>query len=92
MRGEASRKVPDGKLVNVEVKYGDVFENVEIRGDFFIEPPQALQVFESKIEGLPADSSKEEILQALSMVDADLIGFSREVLVDVLMEAQGRNQ
>ncbi len=91
MHGEASRKVPDGKLVNVEVDYSDRFENVDIRGDFFIEPPNALEIIESKIEGLSADAGKEEVLEELSVVDADLIGFSREVIVDVLFEAQGRD-
>lgn len=90
MHGESSRKVPDGKLVNVEVDYDDRFRNVDIRGDFFIEPPNALEVIEGRLEGLPVDTPRQEIISEMRFVDADLIGFSFEDVADVLLEACGR--
>lgn len=90
MHGEASKKVPNGKLVNIEVQYSDVFEDVEIRGDFFLEPPQALEAIESRLEGLPVDSEREEIIDTMKFVNADLIGFSYSDIVDVLFKATGR--
>lgn len=90
MHGEASRKVPDGKLVKVETEYSEVFEKVDIRGDFFLEPPQALDALESAVEGLSVDYSREEIISKMNFVDADLIGFSRGDIADALLEAAGK--
>lgn len=41
MTQQASHKVPDGKMVKIKFRdeEGDVYD-VEIRGDFFIEPPE----------------------------------------------------
>ena len=88
---EASKKVENGKLVNVELEASDTIDSIAIRGDFFIEPPQALEALENSLEGMPVDAEKEEYVQALSRIDADLIGFDRNVLVDLLLEALGRN-
>lgn len=90
MRG-ASKKVENGKLVNIELEASDTIQNVNIRGDFFIEPPQALDALESRLEGLSVDAERSEYMEALSMVDADLIGFDRDVLIDLVFEALGRN-
>lgn len=92
MHGEASKKVSDGKLVNVETEYSEVFESVDIRGDFFIEPPQALDALENAVEGLSVDSSRDEIVSQMKFVDADLIGFSRGDIADALLEAVGRGE
>ena len=88
---EASRKVENGKLVNLELEASDTIQSVNIRGDFFIEPPQGLEALESSLEGLSTDADREEYSEALSMVDADLIGFDRDVLIDLVFESLGRN-
>jgi len=88
---EASKKVENGKLVNVELEASNTIDSIAIRGDFFIEPPKALEAIENSLEGMPVDAEKEEYVQALSRIDADLIGFDRNVLVDLLLEALGRN-
>lgn len=72
----ASRKVPDGKLVNVRVRYGDRFEDVQVRGDFFLEPPEALDAVEAAVEGLAADAPSSEIAAAVAAVDAEFVGFA----------------
>lgn len=87
----ASKKVENGKLVNVELEASDIIESINIRGDFFIEPPQALDALESSLEGLSVDAEREKYSEALSMIDADLIGFNRDVLIDLVFEALGRN-
>jgi lipoate-protein ligase A len=72
----ASHKVPDGKLVNVRVRYDETFEDVQVRGDFFLEPPEALDDIEAAVEGLPADAPSSEIAAAVAAVDAELVGFA----------------
>lgn len=73
--GSASRKVPDGKLVSVRVRYDDRIRVVELRGDFFLEPPEALPEIETAVEGLPVDATEDAIAAAVRAVDAELIGF-----------------
>ena len=88
---EASKKVENGKLVNIELEASENIDSIAIRGDFFIEPPQALEALENSLEGMPIDAEREDYLEAISMIDADLIGFDRDVLVNLLFEALGRN-
>jgi len=87
MEGTASRKVPDGKLVTVSVTYDDAFEDVAIRGDFFLEPPAALEEVEAAVEGLPTDSDRTQLVTAIQSVDAQLIGFDADDLAIALQEA-----
>lgn len=80
-------KVPDGKLVRVEVDYGEKIQNVDITGDFFLEPPESLERLEEALEGLKTGSNKDFMVEKLEEVDAELIGFSREDLAEAVEEA-----
>lgn len=85
---QASRKVPDGKMVEIgiHVEDGEVVK-AEIRGDFFLQPPEKLQELESKLEGLAEDQGKDEVVAELQEVDAELIGFSCEDIAEAFIEA-----
>lgn len=87
MQATASVKVPDGKLVQVDVTYGDDIEAVAITGDFFLQPPEALADLEAAIEGQPADVDVETLTERIAAVDADLIGFSASDLAEITVEA-----
>lgn len=87
MEATGSVKVPDGKLVRVSVTYDETIESVRITGDFFLEPPEALEDLEAAIEGLRADASEDDIVDAIEQVDAQLIGFGPEDLAAATMEA-----
>jgi hypothetical protein len=87
MQATESVKVPDGKLVRVAVTYDDTIENVEITGDFFLEPPEALAELEAAIEGHPAAVSATDLEVDIQAVEADLIGFDAEDLATVTVEA-----
>lgn len=90
---EASRKVPDGKMVEIhlEIQDSEVSE-AKIRGDFFLEPPEKLEELEGRLEGLETNAGKEKIIEQLEEVEADLIGFSREDIAEAFREAiKGEN-
>jgi hypothetical protein len=87
MQATASVKVPDGKLVQVDVTYGDDIEDVAITGDFFLQPPEALADLEAAIEGQSADVDVETLTERIAAVDADLIGFSASDLAEITVEA-----
>jgi len=81
-------KIPQGKLVKVNAEIADEkIIDTEIRGDFFLEPPEKLHELEERISGLNIDVRKEKIVEKLETVDAELIGFSREDIADVLRKA-----
>jgi lipoate-protein ligase A len=86
MHGEASVKVEGGKLVRVETTYSDVFEDVTITGDFFLEPPEALEDIEAAIEGESIDADDEALIGKIEAVDAELIGFEPSHIVEALRE------
>lgn len=87
MDATGSVKVPDGKLVRVAASYDGTIESVTITGDFFLEPSAAREDLEAAIEGFDTDVSREELVDAIDAVDADLIGFSAEDLATATMEA-----
>ncbi len=85
---KASRKVPDGKMVELELEIdsGEV-EDARIRGDFFLEPPEKLGELEKQLEGLKIDVEKEKVIEKLEDVEADLIGFSTEDVAEAFRQA-----
>lgn len=86
MHGKGSVKVEGGKLVRVEATYDDVFEDVSITGDFFLEPPEALEEIESAIEGKNVDEDDQSLINAIEEVEADFIGFRPKHVVQALRE------
>lgn len=87
MQATESVKVPDGKLVRVAVTYDDAIETAEITGDFFLQPPEALEDLQAAIEGQPADVDVETLTDRIAAVDADLIGFDASDLAEITVEA-----
>lgn len=89
MHGEY--KVPGGKLVvaDLEVQDGRL-ANVRISGDFFLEPPEALEAINSGLNGLPADSAELELAVAVQSAlppHTEMFGFSAEAVAVVLRRA-----
>jgi len=86
MPPRASKKVPDGKLVRVDVEAEDRIDDVRLTGDFFVEPHAARRDIEAAIEGHAVDVDRETILAAVEDVEATLIGFSAADVADLTME------
>ena len=69
MHGEY--KVPGGKLVVVDFIIVDgQLANMQVSGDFFLEPASALDTIDRALEGLPSDSDE----QALTAVVRTALG------------------
>ena len=65
MHGEY--KVPGGKLVVVDLAINEGrLAQVQVSGDFFIEPDTALEQINQALEGLAADSSEQAISAAIT--------------------------
>jgi lipoate-protein ligase A len=91
MIGCASRKVREGKLVKVEVEYGEVIRNLRITGDFFLHPEEILEKIEKSLLGLKKNAGIEtfasEIRKIMETHDAQMIGVSPESMAVVIKEA-----
>lgn len=91
MIGHASRKVREGKVVKVEVEYGDVITKLKITGDFFLHPEEILEKIEESMLGLEKDASIEifasKIQRVVKAHGAQMIGISPESLALVIKEA-----
>jgi len=91
MHGEY--KVQGGKMVvaDLDVQAGKL-ANVQIAGDFFLEPAEALGDFCRGLEGLNADASVEQMtasMKAQLRPEAELIGFTLEAVAIAVRRALG---
>jgi lipoate-protein ligase A len=88
MHGEY--KTPGGKLVVVDLEvYTGRLARVQVSGDFFLEPEEALDWINAALEGLPATSDEAEIAQAVRQMTAhaEMIGFSPEAIAVAVKRA-----
>ncbi len=89
MHGEY--KVPGGKLVvaDLDVLDGRVHD-VQISGDFFLEPDTALAQINAALDGLASTSSREQITAAIDAAlgeDVLMYGLSAEAVAEVVRRA-----
>lgn len=89
MHGEY--KTPGGKIVVADLKVGDGrLTSVEVSGDFFLEPPEALFDITGALEGAPANLAEEEFAASVREAlgpDVEMIGFSTEAVARAVKRA-----
>lgn len=87
----AEYKVPGGKLVVIDLRVvQDRLADVQLSGDFFLEPPETLDAFNAALEGLPADADDARIEAAVSAVvgpEVALYGITFEGIAVVVRRA-----
>ncbi len=90
MHGEY--KVPGGKLVVVDYEVaGGRLCGVQLSGDFFLEPPEALTNLDQALEGAPVDTSQEALTRRLEETIAGgmtLIGFDAAAIATAVLRAR----
>ncbi|MEM7661113.1 MAG: lipoate--protein ligase family protein [Pseudomonadota bacterium] len=86
-------KVPGGKLVTASLNVSDgKLANVQIAGDFFLEPGEALVDICKSVEGLPEKATVEDITTAIKQgvpPDTRFIGFTPESVAIAIRRALG---
>lgn len=84
-------KIPGGKLVVVDLHIADgCLRDVRLSGDFFMEPPEALDAIDAAIEGLPWDAGQERLMAAVQSALSDevmMYGLTVEGIVEVIQRA-----
>lgn len=86
-------KVPGGKLVVVDLAVADGrLSAVQVSGDFFLEPPSALDAITAAVEGLPADAGQDAITAAVAAAlgpDTQTFGITAEGVAVAVRRALG---
>lgn len=82
MHGEY--KTPGGKMVvaDFEVREGRI-SSVEVSGDFFLEPPEALEEITYALEDAPVETDETGLAERVRTAcgpDVEMIGFSPEAV------------
>lgn len=93
MHGEY--KMPGGKLVviDLDVRNGHL-ANVQLSGDFFLEPDSALHAINAALAGQPADTDEATLattLQHALPVDVMMYGVSPEAIAVAVCRALQRD-
>jgi lipoate-protein ligase A len=80
-------KVPGGKLVAVDLAVvEDRLADVQVSGDFFLDPDEALPVIDRALGGLPSGTAVGELV---ARIDADLARATAEGVLDVPVTMAG---
>ncbi len=89
MHGEY--KTPGGKMVVADLEVRDSrLTSVEVSGDFFLEPPEALSDITDALEGAPANLAEEEFAASVREAlgpEVEMIGFSAEAVARAVKRA-----
>src|SRR5690625_1545072 len=84
-------KIPNGKLVVIDLKVIEGrLQEVSLSGDFFMEPPETLDVLNAAITGLPIDSSPEFIKKTIEdsiNPEVTMYGLTVDGIVTVIQRA-----
>ena len=94
LKGFAKFKVPGGKLVEVKLDYSDTIQNIQILGDFFLYPENALKDIEKALVNLRINESEESMAKTIGIVvknrSITLIGITPEAIAKVIKMAVSR--
>ena len=89
MHGEY--KMPGGKLVVIDLAVRDGrLADVQLSGDFFLEPDSALDAIDAALCGLPADANQALISAAIHVTlgpEVSMHGFSPEAVAIAVRRA-----
>ena len=84
-------KTPGGKLVVVDLDIeGGTLRHVEVSGDFFLEPAEALDDIVGALEGAPGSADEGELARRIAAnlrEGAELMGFTPEAVAIAVRRA-----
>ncbi len=90
VNGFAKQKIQGGKLVYVRIRYDSTIESVEILGDFFMHPEEALLRIENALVGAEV-KNRGDMLERVEKVvlseKIEMVGISPSAIVDTIMIA-----
>ena len=93
----STKKVPGGKLLRIKLDTDNIsICALQISGDFFLHPEEALPKIEEALVGLPtaisAEALSQKINETLAQEKAAFIGVTAEDIAATIIEAIGTEQ
>ncbi|MDE1767778.1 MAG: biotin--protein ligase [Candidatus Micrarchaeota archaeon] len=91
MNGTSRFKVPGGKLVIVKLSYSDKIETLQILGDFFVYPEEALPEIENLLIGSQINAAKQDISKQIndyaSRKNIEMVGITPDAIAQAVIMA-----
>jgi len=92
MKGKSTYKIPEGKLVKIELDFsGEKINAVKINGDFFMHPETGVELIERMLKGTMLE--KKQIVNAVDVAvkknSLQLFGITPEGIADAILLAKG---
>ena len=91
MDGRAEKKVPGGKLIKIRVTWEDIITHLNILGDFFLHPEEAIELIESSVVGMPVSSTVQTITEKIETVVKEqhiqMLGIIPQDIAETIVEA-----
>lgn len=89
MNGRAEHKVPGGKLLRADLAVDETVRDIELHGDFFIYPEDAITRIEEALRGTSRSADQDSITETVqrAAANAELVGFAAEDVAQVVREA-----
>ncbi|MFL5331206.1 MAG: biotin--protein ligase [Gemmataceae bacterium] len=88
MRCHGEYKVPGGKLVVADFRFeAGILVDVEISGDFFLYPDEAIHWISAALSGAPADSDAVELARRIRLVlgpEVEMLGFDADAVAEAV--------
>ena len=90
MQSKSVYKVPNGKLLKIFLEYNEInnyIKNIEITGDFFAYPEEAIEILEKKLKNtsLKRNSLLEKINSVIKENNIEFIGLNPEGLTEGIL-------
>ncbi len=80
-----------GKMLRLDVTFGDHIESLKITGDFFLHPEETLDYIVSELTGVAVPIQKEVLIRKTRYIldsnEAEMIGITVEDIINLLEEA-----
>ncbi|MDO8538720.1 MAG: lipoate protein ligase C-terminal domain-containing protein [archaeon] len=96
MLKEFSKKVPQGKLVRLKIDFDSKINSIQINGDFFLHPEEAITKIENSLIGSKISESidffEQNISNSLKKQNAQFIGLNANDLAQIIKEAIGETK
>ncbi len=85
MKQDIDYKVPNGKMVRLEVEIdNDIIKSIKIAGDFFVHPETAITQIENLLTGKSIDDVNNIVNRFIDENHIKLIGFNASDLTKAL--------
>ena len=90
MKSKSIYKIPEGKLLKIFLEFNEknnVINEINITGDFFAYPEEAIEIIENELKNFPIDKNKlfEKINSIIKENKIEFIGLNAEGLTEGIL-------